>query len=64
MTILPEKFLVRLKRVASVSAIALAANSAMNGAADLVPAPALPVSTLNATKKPMQPVSDPRATLL
>jgi hypothetical protein len=64
MTILPKKLLVGLKRAASVSAIALVTNSTTNGAADLVPAPALPVSTLLVPKKPMQPVTLPRPTLL
>ena len=51
MTILPKRALVKLKRAASVFAIALATSGAANAAFGLMPAPALPVSTMQDPRK-------------
>ena len=56
MPIFAKKFLVKMKRMVSVSAIALTAKSGMNEPADVFSAPSLPVSTLNAPKKPVLPL--------
>jgi hypothetical protein len=51
MVFLPKQLLASLKRVAAVSIIALATNGSPNKNADLMPAPALPVATLQVPKK-------------
>jgi hypothetical protein len=54
MAILAKKFLANMKRMVSVAALALAANSALTRPAYISPAPALPVSSLIVTESPAQ----------